>query len=159
MSSNATAKSEIAFAIVLIAFSGLIYLGTADLPPPKFEPLGSAALPRALSGIMALLSLIMMGRAVYQLKRSKAEAKPKPNAIKSHNMLSLGVFVATLVFVAVMDFGLLGFNIAGIIFLTFVAWLMTHRDMRKLPWIAGYAVVMITACTYVFTKFFYINLP
>lgn len=160
MSPRNMAISEIAFGICLIAFSALIYIGALELPAPKYEPLGSAALPKILAALMALLSAVMIGRAAINLRAIvPTNAGQSDSAVKRHYALSLIVFLTTIAFVAIMDFGLLGFNVAGIIFLSFVCWLMTHRDLKKLPWIVGYAVILVTGCTYVFTEFFYIDLP
>lgn len=159
--SAANPKIELALALALIGFSGTIFVGAADLPAPRFEPLGSAAVPRMLAGLMAFLSAIWVIRLLPALRQAHpATAAPRdPEAPWQHPRLAVAVLIAVFAFVAVMDFGLASFKVAGIGFVILCGFLLTHRDLRKLPWIAGYAVVLVMACDFAFTRFFYINLP
>ncbi|TCS57235.1 putative tricarboxylic transport membrane protein [Primorskyibacter sedentarius] len=159
--SAANPKIELALALALIGFSGVIFVGAAGLPEPRFEPLGSAAVPRMLAGLMACLSAIWVIRLLPALRKAHpAPAAPlDPEAPKPHPGLAVAVLLAVFAFVAVMDFGLASFKVAGIGFVILCGFLLTHRDLRKLPWIVGYAVVLVLACDFAFTRFFYINLP
>lgn len=153
---------EIVVALILIGFSALIYYGTLELPAPRFEPLGSASVPQGLAVIMAVLCGVWLARSVLMLRQSQpaaSETDEPADMPKRHPYLAAAVFVVTIVFVAVMDLGLLGFNIAGILYMTVIGYLLTHRNVRQLPWVVGYALVLVTLCDYVFTQFFYINLP
>lgn len=163
--SAANPKIELALALALIGFSGVIFVGAAGLPEPRFEPLGSAAVPRMLAGLMACLSAIWVIRLLPALRdggpaTARDDAAPRdPEAPKPHPGLAVAVLLAVFAFVAVMDFGLASFKVAGIGFVILCGFLLTHRDLRKLPWIAGYSVVLVLACDFAFTRFFYINLP
>lgn len=41
--------ADLTLAVLTIFGAGLLFLGALSLPPPRFEPLGSAALPRILA--------------------------------------------------------------------------------------------------------------
>ena len=71
MRNQVNPKTEIILCISLILFSILVYYFALELPDPEYEPLGSAALPKALSVIMSLLSLIVIFRAIPELKLTK----------------------------------------------------------------------------------------
>ncbi len=155
-------RLEIAFALVLIAFAGVIYWGTLGLPAPRFEPLGSASVPRMLAGIMAALSAVWLALSIRRLRQETAKVAPdtlEPSGAQGYPLLALAVFVLTIIFVAVMDLGLLGFVAAGIPYVVVCGFFLTHRSIRKLPWVVGYAVILVFAVNYIFTEFFYINLP
>lgn len=154
-------RLEITLAIIAIGFSALIYWGTIDLPPPRFEPLGSASVPRMLAGTMAILSAIWLALSVVKL-RSAEPVEPQEGAepeTQKHPLLAVSILMITIVFVAIMDLGLLGFVAAGIPYVVLCGFLMTHRSLQALPWVVGYAVILILSVNYVFTEFFYINLP
>ena len=158
MKNNVNPKTEIALSISLIIFSIIVYYFSLELPEPEYEPLGSAALPQGLAVIMSLLSLIVIVRAIPKIKTYKPLTNTDDN-VTSRPKLAILVFIITLIFIGVLDFGILGFLPAGIIYLSTIGYLMTHRDLKSFPWIVAFAVILTVFSYYVFTKFFYIDLP
>ncbi|MGI9379162.1 MAG: tripartite tricarboxylate transporter TctB family protein [Methyloligellaceae bacterium] len=158
MQNQVNPKYEIALAIGLIVFSIIVYIASLSLPEPEYEPLGSAALPQGLAVVMSFLCLIMLARAIPRLKTFEAKVDPNPEVIP-RPWISAGVFFLTVVFVGVLDFGILSFVPAGIIYLTGVGFLLTHRSLKQLPWVIAFSVVVTVSSFLLFTKMFYIDLP
>ena len=158
MKNNVNPKTEIALSISLIIFSIIVYYFSLELPEPEYEPLGSAALPQGLAVIMSLLSLIVIIRAIPKIKTYKPTTNTDDN-VTSRPKLAILVFIITLIFIGMLDFGILGFLPAGIIYLSTIGYLMTHRNLKSFPWIVAFAVILTVFSYYVFTKFFYIDLP
>ena len=158
MKNNVNPKTEIALSISLIIFSIIVYYFSLELPEPEYEPLGSAALPQGLAVIMSLLSLIVIIRAIPKIKTYKPKTNTDDN-VTTRPKLAILVFIITLIFIGILDFGILGFLPAGIIYLSTIGYLMTHRDLKSFPWIVAFAVILTVFSYYVFTKFFYIDLP
>ena len=158
MKNNVNPKTEIALSISLIIFSIIVYYFSLELPEPEYEPLGSAALPQGLAVIMSLLSLIVIIRAIPKIKTYKPTTNTDDN-VTSRPKLAILVFIITLIFIGILDYGILGFLPAGIIYLSTIGYLMTHRDLKSFPWIVAFAVILTVFSYYVFTKFFYIDLP
>ena len=158
MKNNVNPKTEIALSISLIIFSIIVYYFSLELPEPEYEPLGSAALPQGLAVIMSLLSLIVIVRAIPKIKTYKPTTNTDDN-VTSRPKLAILVFIITLIFIGILDFGIIGFLPAGIIYLSTIGYLMTHRDLKSFPWIVAFAVILTVFSYYIFTKFFYIDLP
>ena len=158
MKNNVNPKTEIALSISLIIFSVIVYYFSLELPEPEYEPLGSAALPKGLAVIMSLLSFVVIVRAIPKIKTYKPTTKTDNN-VTSRPKLAILVFIITLIFIGILDFGILGFLPSGIIYLTTIGYLMTHRDLKRFPWIIAFSVILTVFSYYVFTKFFYIDLP
>ncbi len=149
--------ADILFAVTVLALAGIVWWGTASLPPPRYEPLGSAALPRALALAMALLGLVLLGRAWAGRRLQAAPAsdlgfRPRP-------WLAAGVLAVLVLYVASMDLRLLGFVPASILALVLIGAMLTGFDRRRLPWLAGFVVVLVIAVQLLFTRVFYIDLP
>ena len=158
MKNNVNPETEIALSISLIIFSIIVYYFSLELPEPEYEPLGSAALPQGLAVIMSLLSLIVIIRAIPKIKTYKPTTNTD-EIVTSRPKLAILIFIITLIFIGILDFGILGFLPAGIIYLSTIGYLMTHRDLKSFPWIVAFAVILTVFSYYVFTKFFYIDLP
>ena len=158
MKNIANPKTEIALSISLIIFSIIVYYFSLDLPEPEYEPLGSAALPKGLAVIMSLLSFIVIVRAIPKIKTYKPTTNTDHN-VTSRPKLAVLVFIITLIFIGILDFGILGFLPSGIIYLSTIGYLMTHKDFKRFPWVVAFSVILTVFSYYVFTKFFYIDLP
>ena len=158
MKNNVNPKTEIVLSIGLIIFSAIVYYFSLELPEPEYEPLGSAALPKGLAVIMSLLSLIIIVKAIPKINTYKPITNTNDN-VTSRPKLAILVFIITLIFIGILDFGILGFLPAGIIYLSTIGYLMTHRDLKRIPWIIAFSIILTLFSYYVFTKFFYIDLP
>ena len=158
MKNNVNPKAEIALSISLIIFSAIVYYSSLELPEPVYEPLGSAALPKGLAVIMSLLSLIVIVRAIPKIKVYKPTTNTNNN-VTSRPKLAILIFIITLIFIGILDFGILGFLPAGIIYLSTIGYFMTHRNLKRFPWVIAFSVILTVFSYYVFTKFFYIDLP
>jgi putative tricarboxylic transport membrane protein len=151
---------DICFALAMLVFAGIVWWGTADLPPPRYEPIGSAALPRALAAVMAVLSLIVLARALArQQARGTDRTSMAGSALRPRPLLAIAVFAVLVLYVLAMDQRLLGFIPASIIALTVIGGLLAGFSLKRLPWLLGFVVVMVMAIWLVFTRFFYIDLP
>ena len=158
MKNQVNPKAEIALSTTLILLSVIVYYFSLDLPEPEYEPLGSAALPQALAVIMSLLSLIVIIKAIPRLKTYNSDDEANPEIV-ARPKLAIIIFLITMIFIGVLDFGVMGFLPAGIIYLSIVGYLMTHRNLRRLPWVIGFSIILTVSSFYIFTKLFYIDLP
>lgn len=150
----AIAWGDLSFALAVVMAAALIWYGTADLPPPRYEPVGSAALPRAIASIMALLAILVAVRAV----RSGAPAPSSKH--HTHDVLRATALAALLVaLVAVMDARLVGFRPAAAVFLFGACVLLGGLSARKLGGYIAFAVILSVGLHAVFTRLFYIDLP
>lgn len=145
---------DLVFAAVIIAVAVVVWVGTAGLPPPRWEPVGSAALPRGVSALMAGLAAIVAVRAL----RTPAEGGSEPVTVRAvARLLALaGLLVVT---VALMDARLVGFRPAAIGFLFLACVILGGLSVRNVLVSAVFAVVLALSLHAVFTRLFYIDLP
>ena len=108
--------------------------------------------------IMSLLSLIVIIKAIPRLKTYNSDREANSDVV-ARPKLAIIIFLITMIFIGVLDFGVMGFLPAGIIYLSIVGYLMTHRNLRRLPWVIGFSIILTVSSFYIFTKLFYIDLP
>ncbi len=150
--------AEIAIAGAMIVVGGLAVWGSRGLPPPMLEPVGPAAFPLWAGGALAALSLMVLVRAV---RRRTVPDEPGPDLSGARSRHDLGLVTAalTVLYVAVMDWGWLGFRWATVAY-TFVliSVLFGFRPRMLVP-AAVVALAMGISLHLLFTKLFYIDLP
>lgn len=161
-SDGGNGKADFVFAIVIIAFSALVYWQTLGLPPPRYEPMGSAAVPQALSVIMASLAAVVFIRAGMRWRRARqvlVEQKPAQVHFIRRPWLAVWTFVVTIIYVAAMDQKLIGYLFATPLYVCVTGMLLTRGDWQQLRWIACFAVGLSVICYFLFTRVFFIDLP
>ena len=154
--SSRSPRPDLLLAAAVTGFAALIWLQSRKIPPPFFDPLGSAAVPRAVALVMVALAAIMALRALAGLAEpsdaAKAEYRPRPD-------LAIGIFVLCVAYVGAMDLGWIGFEAATIVFLVAAAALLGRLHLKTLLMGTAFAVVMGVGGTWLFTRFFFIDLP
>ena len=72
--------ADLLLAIFAFLAAVILLIGASDLPPPRFEPLGSAALPRILAVIIIFFSLLIALRAYLKNQYLRVVGKLMLNA-------------------------------------------------------------------------------
>ena len=87
--------ADLVLAVLSLTGAALLLIGASDLPPPRFEPLGSAALPRILAALIIFSSLIVALRALLQHRAHVADpvAKSGPTVDPRRGALVLAALV------------------------------------------------------------------
>jgi putative tricarboxylic transport membrane protein len=145
-------RVEIGVALMLILIASLALFGTADIPPGRFEPLGSAPVPQAVAGLILILSLWIIVRTL--IDRRPIAANPA-----SRYLDALVVAVLTLVFVAAMQQRLAAFSVLTTLYLVATIGFLVRFDRKRLPWVVVVAAVTGFGFQYLFTRVFVVDLP
>lgn len=151
-----TPVADLGLAAGVLLFAGLIWVEASKVPPPFFDPLGSAAVPQGIAIVLAVLAGIAALRAALGLQgraaRRAPDYRPRPD-------VAFGILALAILYVGVMQFRLVGFEVATIGFLALASALLGRMDRRTL--VAGLAIALVLGIggTWLFTSFFYIDLP
>ena len=145
-------RVEIGVALMLILIASLALFGAKDLPPGRFEPLGSAPVPRAVASMILLLSLWIIVRALI-------DKRPIATAAADRYLDAGMVLVLTLLFVAAMHYRLATFAILTTLYLTATIGFLVRFRRHQLPWVIGIAAATGFGFQYVFTRVFVVDLP
>ena len=149
------AIGDLVLAALVVAGAAVLFVGAADLPPPRFEPLGSAALPRILATILIVLAVLVAIRAVLRLRA----AAPAPAAeSEARPVLGALVFAVLIAYVAALDFGRAPFVPATGVFLGAVGLILSRGSLRAGGVYAVLGVALGAALSFVFSRFLYISI-
>lgn len=158
-----TARLEILVYAVLLCIVTAVFWSTLDLPASTREPLGSAAIPQAVSLIIAIFCLILILRALRAQRDAAtapaAETATPPSAYRQRTDKAVICFGLALVFAFALDQRLVNAAMLTPAFLLAMMLVLTgFRPRSILPSVVIALIVGITT-TYVFKHFFYIDLP
>jgi hypothetical protein len=149
-------KIHVARAVVGLLFAAgsvLVYVLTLPLPDATLEPIGPATFPRTVSVIMLLLSL---GTLYLSFEKSPP---PRDGATTGQVGLTVGSLVLLILYVAVMDYDLVGYRVATIAFLFVLGVLLLGLKPFRVGIAAVIALAIGFGTHFVFTHFMYIDLP
>lgn len=145
--------SDAALAGFALVVAALLLVGSAGLPPPRFEPLGSAALPRILAGLLILFAGIILVGAWRRRETPDAEGEAPPSALRG-----LGAFGALVLYVAALDRLGVPFVPATVAFVTGMGALLAGLRWRSLLAFLAFGVVLALLIDAVFTRFLHVDL-
>ncbi|WP_108662823.1 tripartite tricarboxylate transporter TctB family protein [Acuticoccus kandeliae] len=151
-----TPRSDVGLAAGVALLAGLMWWQASKIPPPFFDPLGSAAVPRGVALVLTLLGAVVLLRAIA--------ARPWPAIVRERDYrtrpdIAVGIYVLALAYVGVMAAGVLGFQTATILFLAAGTALLSIFHLRSIVTGLVLAVILGVGGTLLFTQFFYIDLP
>ncbi len=150
--------AEVGFAAFLVGLSGLFLWGARSIKPAIYDNLGSAALPVTA----ALLVVALVGWSLWQAVRRRAEELPaaaEAAAVHDHPGLGVGFLALTFGFAALLGTGLLGFALAGFLYLAASGLLLARKGGKTAVILLAIAACLGFGGQYLFTRFFYIALP
>ena len=106
-------RAELAVALCVLVLAAAVWFAADQLPPPIFDPLGSAAVPKLVACVLALLAVAMLIERWRGVADAGAVAGPDDPADVSAPLrpgIAAAAFIAMAACPAVMATGLLGFR-------------------------------------------------
>lgn len=167
---------DLALVLAVLAGAGLLFLGASTLPPPRFEPMGSAALPRILGGLLVLFALIIAIKAVLQLRSptsntntdssaldtlaDKAAASESESTESALNGQLRGavVFTSLILYIAALDILQWPFVPVTAAFVSIVGTTLSQQRLQALWKFALFGLLLAAGLYLVMTRFLYVDL-
>lgn len=154
-----TPRIDLAVSALLLLVVGAVWVESANIAPPFFDPLGSAAVPRIIATFVGILALILAIRAGYQLSTQRSPIVPGSGRESGRYDVALGMFVLSAVYLISLQKWGPGFQISTIAYVLASAVLLGARDRRSLMIVVAMALFLGVGAYHIFTRFFYIDLP
>lgn len=141
-------------ALLSLSICLILLIGSRDIAPPMFDPVGSAALP-----IASALVLLLLGAAclLHDLLRRRFRLAAADRQTSGTRLATVGLLVLMLGYVLAMQLGL-RFSIATAGFVTLAIPLICRR-LQILPLALILALLLGFGAEWLFTHLFYIDLP
>ena len=158
MNDRADPRTDLGVALFIIVVCLTVLWESRTIPPPGFDPLGSAPVPQAAAGIIIALSLIVIGRAIGRWRLAAGD-EGGGSPPRRYVVDAVIVSALTVAFVLVMQLRATSFGLMTTVYLTAsIGWLVRFKP-RLLPGIVLLALVIGFGCQYVFTRIFIVDLP
>lgn len=149
--------ADLLLAIFAFLAAVILLIGASDLPPPRFEPLGSAALPRILAVIIIFFSLIIALRAYLKNKTStsvssfvgETDVEPRRGAL---------VLAALIIYVFALDVLRFPFLVATPVFVIAVGLSIGERSWTNALAFASLGLLLAFGISFVLEHLLYIRI-
>lgn len=149
------ALTEAVFAVAIIVMCGAVYWSSLGLPPAMLEPVGPAAFPKAISLILGAFALAVLVRAVLR----PSPAVDPVDVEDRRPGLAAQMIGLTVLFLGVMQIEWLGYREASILYLFALGAVLVDFDRVKMAYVGLIALVLGLGTHFLFTRFFFIDLP
>lgn len=157
---------DLAFAMFCLGVAGLIFLEARKLPDSPFDPLGPGSVPMLVSGLLAGMALLLLGRLALGMKVGAAAQSfirgmdnAEPPTHQRRPVTAIIGYAMTIAYVAVMHLDWLDFFWATLIYMAALGVLLLPRTRQS--WIIAVVIAVVSAVSlqYIFTKILFIDLP
>lgn len=149
-----TDNADLHLCIFTAIIAAGLYAGASVLPPPTFDPLGSAAVPKAVAVVLAGLALLVLMPYVRQRRQSGATGQASLQGAAN----GAGIVLLALLYTGVLDFRIVPFWLATLLFIPAAgAIIRPERSVLIVNLIIG--LILGVGGQWIFTKFFYMDLP
>lgn len=152
------AAIDIGVSLLLIAIAAAFIREGWDLPPGYFEPVGAGPIPIGVAVAVIGFALIVIGKAAWQL-RTDTVPQEDPPPFELRRIDAAAVFALTMLYVAAMGMGWIGYAPATVIYLVVTIWLLAGWWPRVLPPAIIIGLVMGYGLQYLFTRVLVTDLP
>ena len=149
-------SADLQFAAFTVAVAVVLLVGASVLPPPLFDPLGSAAVPQALAVILLALSASVVWSA-WKARRARMGARTTSDW--GGLLRGAAIVGLTALYAALLEARFVPFWLATALFVPLGAFILAGREPRVLGVSLVLALVLGVGGQFVFTRFFYIDLP
>lgn len=155
-SNKARALGDLALAACVIVGAAILFIGASSLPPPRFEPLGSAAMPRILGTILIILALMVALRAVLTLMRTEG---PKASETAIHlPYRGIIVFALLVAYIAALDIARVPFAIATTLFVMCAGMTMHQVSFRSALIHGALGLALSLSLDYIFSTYLFVRI-
>jgi putative tricarboxylic transport membrane protein len=155
-------RADLILAIGVWVLAGAAYAGAAVLPPPLFDPLGSAAVPKVVSVVLAVLAAAIVARRLLLLRAAPATRQEDGGTDTTAPLrpdVAAGSIAIMLGYAGVMAYGLLGFREATVLFVVLLGGAMSRFRRSTMMVLVPLALVLAIGCAWLFSTALYIDLP
>jgi putative tricarboxylic transport membrane protein len=153
---------DIVAGVALVGLAAIVWWQTALLPPPIFDPIGSALIPQLVALVIAGLSLVMiaarLGTAREEWRRGPLAAGETRGGWPPARR-ALAIVAMLLAYGALLQIDGVGFTPATVLFVAATGLLLSRGNRHVMVGSVISAFLLAAACSYVFTQIFYIDLP
>jgi NhaP-type Na+/H+ or K+/H+ antiporter len=151
------------FAVGSAILAAAVYVDARDIPESPFDPLGSAAFPLALAGLLAALAIVQLARLAFGAATGASSVAlvhglDDEGAHRRRIDLAAAIFALTVVYAIALAAGI-GFLAATVVYIAAAGAALTLRDRRAAAKAAGIGAVLGVAIWFLFTHVFLLQWP
>ncbi|MGF1477386.1 MAG: tripartite tricarboxylate transporter TctB family protein [Geminicoccaceae bacterium] len=149
-------RADLILALGVIGFATLLYVEALKVPPPFFDPLGSAAVPKFVAVILIVLALIV----AFPFSRPREEASEPEQPVRSGSPITaLGSVAVAVAYVGSMQAGILSFAQSSCLFIVALGAMLARGRPMMLAVLVPAALIVGFGLNHLFTQVLFIDLP
>ena len=165
-----TAFLEIAITGLIVLIAAALFWDSLDLPESLREPLGSATIPQAVCVIVIIFCIILIVRSAKVVAGERGKRAAETNAtaktvaaqtpeFRPRSDLAVKVFLIAVAYVALIQTKWIPSEILTPLFLGSA--ILTLNEFRRTALVPAFVIALVIGLgtNFLFTDFFYVDLP
>lgn len=158
-----TRIAEIAYIILILAISGVIWQQANNLPPAPYDPMGPKFFPMSVSIVLGALGLMMlakvlMGRALGRSVQSMVVGLEASGEHVQRPLTAVLTILLAIAYAITFNFQSIGFLPATAVYLFLSGVVLGPFEVKRIAGVAVFAVVAAYALDLLFRVMFQLDL-
>lgn len=165
-----SAKRDLYLIAILFLIGGVLYLGALDIPPPRFDPLGSAAVPKTIAICLIVLAVLLAIRNSVGMRGGLIDAPPSMEGTdevaqsideyRPDPRAALAGALIPAVYVLLVQYRVFDFAIGSSLFVFAYGFVfMPVLRRRLILLLVPVSIIIGVGLTLIYTQLFTIDLP
>jgi hypothetical protein len=151
------------FAVGSAVLAAAVYFDARDIPESPFDPLGSAAFPLALAGLLAAFAVVQLARLALGAATGASSVAlvhglDGEGTHRRRVDLAVAIFAMTVAYAIALAAGI-GFLVSTVVYIAASGAVLTLRDRRAAVKVAAIGAVLGVAIWSLFTYVFLLQWP
>ncbi len=155
---------DILVGVAALGVSVAAWVSAAGLPPPRFDPLGSASVPLTVATILSGFGVVILIQGLRRLSQprpapSDPADRPQDRPARLRPWLTVAFFAMTVAYVWALSTERVRYSEATAGFLVAAGLVLGCRRPLPLAFLMIAAILLGYGGRYLFTRVFYVDLP
>jgi putative tricarboxylic transport membrane protein len=149
--------------LVLVAamwiVAATVYASASRMPPPIFDPVGSAAMPKSVALVIAVLAAMILVQRLRRQPPAGAAEEGQADLAPLRTGTALACIAIMVGYTGVMSYGILGFREATVPFVILLGGVMSRFRRSTLLILVPSALAIAIGFGWLFSEVLFVDLP
>lgn len=157
-------RPDLIFGLIMLLLAVVVWREAGALPPSPYDPLGPGAFPMALSGLLGILSILLIGRVFARRHIGRSETSfvhgvDDARVPLARYLLALGLCTATALYAAMLILTSANFLLLTVPYIAALGIALSRRTPADIATAIAVAVALGIGLDVLFTRILLVTLP
>lgn len=156
---DADGLADLVLVVAMWIVAAAVYASASRLPPPIFDSVGSAAIPKAVAIAVAVLAAMILVQRLWRKPSAEESEEGQADLAPLRKGMALACIAIMVSYTAAMSYGILGFREATVPFVILLGGVMSRFRRSTMLVLVPSAFAIAFGFGWLFSEVLFVDLP